>query len=208
MSENPIAGVDLEAEQVVEEEAEKPVAAKKKKIRPIFLIFGGIVVLEAVVLFMVFGAVGGGTPSEGGDGEAHAEEKKAEVNEASLEEIAKRGPFGIGDISHLEPAADDPSRNVEVTLTGLTIVFDEEGWGALQKLFGKNESAEKLIKIELQSHVRAFLASRGADYIVRRMDTVSEDLLFYFQEMNEDAIGGLSQHIVQIGFDRVKQQKR
>ena len=60
MTENPIAGVDLEAEQVVEEEAEKPVSEKKKKLRPSFLIFGGIVVLEAVVLFIVFGMVGGG----------------------------------------------------------------------------------------------------------------------------------------------------
>ena len=205
MTDNPIAGVDLEAEQVVEEEAEKPVSTKKKKLRPSFLIFGGILVAEAVVLFIVFGMVGGGTPS---DGEAHAEEKKVEINDASLEDFVGRGYLMIGDVSHPEPSPIDPKRFFEVTLVGLKIVFDAEGYKAIQGVIAKNEQAEELIKIDLQRQVRAFMSSRGGELIVRRGDTIAEDLLFYFRELHEDSIGGLSQHIVDIGFDRVKQATR
>lgn len=205
MTDNPIAGVDLEAEQVVEEEAEKPVSTKKKKLRPSFLIFGGILVAEAVVLFIVFGMVGGGTPS---DGEAHAEEKKVEINDASLEDFVGRGYLMIGDVSHPEPSPIDPKRFFEVTLVGLKIVFDAEGYKAIQGVISKNEQAEELIKIDLQRQVRAFMSSRGGELIVRRGDTIAEDLLFYFRELHEDSIGGLSQHIVDIGFDRVKQATR
>ena len=205
MTDNPIAGVDLEAEQVVEEEAEKPVSTKKKKLRPSFLIFGGILVAEAVVLFIVFGMVGGGTPS---DGEAHAEEKKVEINDASLEDFVGRGYLMIGDVSHPEPSPIDPKRFFEVTLVGLKIVFDAEGYKAIQGVIAKNEQAEELIKIDLQRQVRAFMSSRGGELIVRRGDTIAEDLLFYFRELHEDSIGGLSQHIVDIGFDKVKQATR
>ncbi len=207
MSNNPIAGVDLEAEQVVEEEAEKPVSAKGKKIRPIFVVFGAILVVEALVLFMVFGAVGGGNPDEEGS-TAHADEQRPDVDEASLDALVNRGFMMIGDISNLEPDASDPKRLREVTLTEMKVVFDEKGWTALQTLFGKNEAAEELVKIDLQHHVRLFMSSRGGELIVRRGDTVAEDLRLYFQELNEDAIGGLSQHIVDIGFGRVKSAAR
>ncbi len=62
----PIAGVDLEAEQVIEEEAEKPVKVRRGKLRPAFMIFGAILVVEAIVLFMVFTKIGGGTPRRSG----------------------------------------------------------------------------------------------------------------------------------------------
>ena len=208
MSTNPIAGVDLEAEQVVEEESEKPVSSKKKKIRPIFVVFGAILVAEALVLFMVFGAVSGGNPDDAESGVAHADMEKPELNAASLEELGKRGFLAIGDIGNLEPNPNDPKRLFEVTLTDLKIVFDEKGWKALQGLFAKNEAAEELVKIDLQRHVRLFLSSRGGELVVRRGDTVAEDLKLYFQDLNEDEIGGLSQHIVDIGFGRVKPATR
>ena len=53
MAEKPIAGVDLEAEQIIEEEAEKPVSAGRRKSRPWLLILGGVMVVEAVIVEIV-----------------------------------------------------------------------------------------------------------------------------------------------------------
>lgn len=200
----PIAGVDLEAEQVIEEEAEKPVKVRRGKLRPAFMIFGAILVVEAIVLFMVFAKIGGGTPEDQVASADTGDAAMSGLDEATLLEMKDWGVLDIGDVSIFENSIDQPGRSVETTIVGLQVAISKQAWVHVQKIFSENPDAEKLIVMDLRDHVRKFMSMSGGEDLSHRQEVLDDDLLRYLLELKRDSVGGLSSHITTVGYEKVK----
>jgi len=199
----PIAGVDLEAEQVIEEENEQPVKVGGRKLRRSYLIFGGIMIVEAAVLLVVFGEIGGGAPHEA-DAQGIEPADARVISDEVLDELVDYKTIEVGDVSIYEDSVEQPGRRIETTIVGLKVAFSKEASEKLTKLTEKNPDAEEMIIWHLQHHIRRFMAMHGGENLAHRQDTLGEDLRRYFWELSGDDIGGLSHHITRVGFSRTK----
>ncbi|MCZ6601439.1 MAG: hypothetical protein O6952_00370, partial [Planctomycetota bacterium] len=95
-----MADINLEAEQVVGEEEEE--APRKRSgfnlRRKTYIAVGSIVILEAFILFVAFGVMGGG-------------ESPAEAKESAPVDLADRlqaKPVEIGEVSFWDPSNPNP----------------------------------------------------------------------------------------------------
>jgi len=207
-AEKRIAGVDLEAEQVVREEQEKPVAARRIKLRKSYLIFGAIVIVQTIVLVMVFGQISGSNPDKHSALAETLESALPMLDEASLDEYGKMSRLVIGDVTICEPSISQPGRSVETTIVALEVGLSEEAAAAVAKIAEANPDAKSLIVMDLREHVRRFMSMYGGENLSHRQEAIGTDLLRYFRELNRDSVGGLSRQFTRASFEKVKSVQR
>jgi hypothetical protein len=203
-ADKPIAGVDLEAEQVVREDKEKPVKIRKIKLRKAYLIFGGIVIAQTILLVIVFGQISGSDPDKHQALAETFEEALPMLDEATLEELGGMGVLAMGDVSIFEPSIDQPGRSLETTIVALQVGVSQEAWTSLAAVFEANPAAKELIVMDLRDHVRSFMSMYGGENLSHRQEAIDDDLLRYFRELSRDSVGGLSRQFTKVGFDKVK----
>ena len=198
MNDKPIAGVNLEAEQVVEEEAEKPITAKRK--RPYFLIFGVILVAEAIVLFFVFGTAG----ASGSD-----KPLAFDASEIGKTHNSEYWHLSIDEVKIAEPNLLQPGRQNLFILDGVNFFFDEEEVGKdLRKLFESKPSIETFVKGELAESIKRFMHEQGGETLMRREELLGRDLHQFFKGLDIDGLAGLPSQILDIHVDSITKKPR
>jgi len=204
----PIAGVDLEAEQVVEEESEKPIRPRRHRQPSLVAILAVVLGVQTVVAVVLFGRGDEPAPTLG---TAHADgglDVGRRIDATTLEEIGRTGLLTVGDVSITEASRLEPGRSLETTIVELQIGIAKEAWEQVRKVVQANPDAETLIIMDVRRHVRDFMATEGGESLAHRQESLEEDLLRYLHGLNRDTIGGLSAHITTVGYQKVKSVQR
>ena len=151
--------VKLEAKQVVDEEHEKTPAKKRGKLmaRKGLIIFAGVVVLEAVALFFVFGLIRRphGPEQAEAAGPAHQD---------MSEHIAENGMVDVDEVSIFDDSNTTPGAFRRFTFS-FTVVIAGDVWKKLVMLEKKNEQTQSFIKAELASEIRVFLLRHSGEQL-------------------------------------------
>jgi hypothetical protein len=202
VAEKPIAGVDLEAEQIIEEEAEKPVSAGRRKSRPWLLILGGAMVVEAVIVAFVFSIIGGGSAGAGAPEPAEA---GPSLRMETLKGLVAGSVIEVGDVSHSMPNPQSPGRSIEVTLKGVSVSFNKDASEMLQTLFGENEGAEAVIQDELRAQIRAFLLEVGVEHVKRRSVKLEQEIEAWLRDPSRSRdLAGLGECVIRVSYEQLK----
>lgn len=146
-----MADIDLEAEQVVGEEEESS-TGKKKKLPKALIVFGVIVVVEAIVLFMVFDAIRGSDPAE-------AEEPDEPVL-TLFERYSEPGRIAIDDISIYDSSDPSPRSDRRYSLN-LVLWIEGDTYKELVRASETNDVAMELIKDDIRAEVKSYLLKQG-----------------------------------------------
>ncbi|MFN0059552.1 MAG: hypothetical protein ACKVX7_13940 [Planctomycetota bacterium] len=154
-----MAEVKLEAKQVVDEEQEKAPAKPRGKLmaRKGLLIFGGIVIVEAVVLFFVFGLIRKPHAVE------HAE-ATTQMQEGMTEHIAENGMIDVDEVSIFDDSDTTPGAFRRFTFS-FTVVIAGDAWKKIVEIEKKNEQAQSFVKAELASEIRVFLLRHNGEQL-------------------------------------------
>ena len=157
-----MADINLEAEQVVGEEEEAAPETKRGGIftRKNLIIFGSIVVVEALVLFLVFDAISGGDNSA-----AAMEQEGPSIN--LLDKYSKPGRIELNDISIYDPSDPSPRGDRRFTFS-IVLRIDGDAFSELQQAAEINEFAMDLVKDDIKEEVRRYLLRHGGHPLKNR----------------------------------------
>lgn len=147
-----MADIDLEAEQVVGEEEEAPRPKKGKKPNKLLLIFGGIVVVEAIVLFLVFDVIRGTDPADA--------EAVEEPVMSLFERYSGPGRIEIEGISIYDGSDPSPRADRRYTVS-LVLWIEKEAYQELLRASEENDVAMDLVKDDIRGEVKAYLLKQG-----------------------------------------------
>ncbi|MEM7260800.1 MAG: hypothetical protein AAF488_02350 [Planctomycetota bacterium] len=163
-----MADINLEAEQVVGEETEEEAAEPKRGglfARKGLIIFGAVVVVEAIILFFVFDAINGGSTPE-----AQAEDAAAAAPEPTvdiLERYSEAGRIELRDISIYDPSDPSPRGDRRFTFT-LVLRIEAEAFQKIQDAAAINEFALDLVRDDIKEEVRSYLLIQGGHPLKNR----------------------------------------
>ncbi|MCA8959267.1 MAG: hypothetical protein KDC38_02090 [Planctomycetes bacterium] len=151
-----MADINLEAEQVVGEEDEGPPPEKKKSLlgSKALIIFGAILVLEAVAVFFILDVVNGGGAT------ADAEGTEEAVDMDLTERYSKPGRIVLDSVSIYDPSDPSPRGDRRFTFD-LVLRIEEEAYKELQAAAERNEFAMDLVKDDIKEVVRSYLLRQG-----------------------------------------------
>ena len=151
--------VDLEAEQVVGEEEEAPPKKRALKVNKGMLIFGGIIIAEAVLLFFVFNMISGGNDVASAD--SGGENDKPAM---SIEQLLKDArQIDLGSISiydETDPQRGSPRRY----MWQVKVYVKKESFNEIMMLVeGDNPDAMEFVKDELRRVVHEWMLRNGGE---------------------------------------------
>ena len=149
-----MADINLEAEQVVgEEEEESPRKRSGFNLRrKTYIVVGSIVILEAFILFVAFGVMGGS-------------DSPAEAKESAPVDLADRlqaKPVEIGEVSFWDPSNPSPRADRRFTAK-FTVILHKDAYAEIEEAMAENESAMDLVKLEIARAIRHFMLATGGE---------------------------------------------
>lgn len=155
-----MADIDLEAEQVVGEEMESAPKKSRSMPRMGLLVFGAVVIVEAVVLFFVFDAIS--SP------EASAETKQVEKEPDKV--YSKYGRIVVSGVSVFDESDMRAGADRRFSMD-VTVWISIETYASIQTVAdGENDQIFEVIKDRLRTEIRDFLARQGGASLKSRVN--------------------------------------